>query len=137
MKKHRAAKVQNISGLRTEENQSKIIIIIYTIASTLVFKSGAHALYHGILDLCRLVDDVKVLPTRLTHNPRVTSIFIKVQCDILPQFLEHKGASGEMKCSKTWMVDGLSDNLGRRSRNKLNDTRRNSGFRKYLMNDVV
>ena len=35
------------------------------------------------------------------------------------------------------MVDGLSHNFGRGSRNKLDDTGWNPSFREYLMNDVV
>lgn len=42
-----------------------------------------------------------------------------------------------MKCGEAWMVDGLSYNLGRGSRNELDDTGWNSGFREYLMNNVV
>ena len=42
-----------------------------------------------------------------------------------------------MECSETWMVDGLSHNFGRGSRNKLDDTGWNPSFREYLMNDVV
>ena len=42
-----------------------------------------------------------------------------------------------MECSEAWMVDGLSYNFGRGSRYKLDDTRWNSSFREYLMNNVV
>ena len=104
---------------------------------TLVLKRAPHALYHSIPNLCRLVYNMKVLSTRFTHNPRVTSILVKIQCDIFPQFFEHKGASSEMECSEAWMVDGLSNNFGRGSRNKLDDTGWDSSFREYFMNEVV
>jgi hypothetical protein len=80
---------------------------------------------------------MKILSTRLTHNPGVASIPVKIHCDIFPQLLEYKGAASEMECSETWMVDGLSHNLGRGSRYKLDDTGWNTGFREYLMNEVV
>ena len=83
------------------------------------------------------MDNMEILSTRLTHNPGVTAILVKIHCDIFPQFFEYKRASSEVECSKAWMVDGLSHNFGRGSRNKLDDTGGDASFREYLMNKVV
>jgi hypothetical protein len=104
---------------------------------TLVFKSSPDGLYHGIFYLRTLMHDMKVFSSSLSHNSRVPFVLIQISRDVFPQFPEHMGGAGEVKRRKGRMGDGLCDNFWWRTRNKLDYTWRNAGFREDLMDDVV
>lgn len=104
---------------------------------TLVFEASPETLEHRITDFCGLVNNMEVLSTGFTDNPRVTSVFIEIRSDILPKLPEYKGASGEVQRCKIGISDGLCHDFGRRPRHKLDDTRRDTGLRENLVNKVI
>lgn len=104
---------------------------------TLVFEASPDTLEHRITDFSGLVNDMEILSTGFTDNPRVTPVFIKIRGNILPKLLEYKGASGEMQRCKLRMSDGLRHDLGWWPRYELDDARRDTGLRENLVNKVI
>jgi len=75
--------------------------------------------------------------TSLSNDPGVAFVDVKVLGNILPQLFEDGSTPGEVKPSKEWVGNSLGNNLGRRTRDKLNYTRWHTGFLQQLVHDVV
>lgn len=80
---------------------------------------------------------MKVLSTRLTHNPWVSLVDVQIDSNILPKLLEHKSAASEMQCSKIGVANRLCNDLRRRAWSELNDTRRYTSFCEYLVDNEI
>lgn len=103
----------------------------------LILKRSSHALHNGILHLRRGMYQVEVLSSRLAHKSWVTLVDIDIGGDILPQFLEHECAAGEVESCEAWVRDDLGNNFGGRSGDELNDARRHACFFENLVDQII
>ena len=96
---------------------------------TLVLKRSTDGLVHGVLDLCRGVDQVEVLATcsfidqnklttnrsllydrtGLAHNTRIALVYVDIGGNLFPQLLEYEGAAGEVERGEAGVRDRLTD----------------------------
>jgi hypothetical protein len=83
------------------------------------------------------MDDMEVLTPSFAHNARITFEDVEIVCDVPPQLFEDRCASGEVQRRKIRVRDGLSDDLRRRSRNKLDNPGRYAGFCEDLVDEIV
>ena len=124
---------------------------------TLVLKRSTDGLVHGVLDLCRGVDQVEVLATcsfidqnklttkrsllydrtGLAHNTRIALVYVDIGGNLLPQLLEYEGAAGEVKGREVGACDRLTNDLLGGARDELDDTWRHTGLLEDLVDDVV
>ena len=79
----------------------------------------------------------EALHTGLADDTGVALVLVKVGGNVLPQFLEDKRAAGEMKPSEARVVDRLRDDRCWGAWDELNDTGRDTGFNKDLVNNIV
>jgi hypothetical protein len=103
----------------------------------LILESAANSLYHRIPNFSEFVHDMEIRSSNLTDNPRVPIVLVHIRGNVLPQLLEDRCASGEMKRSETLVFDGLSDNLWRRARYGLDDAWGYTGLGEDLVHYVV
>ncbi len=104
---------------------------------TLVLESPAHSLHHSILQLSRLMNQVEVLSTCLTNQPRIALVNVDVRRDIFPELLEDERTACEVQRGKAWVGDHLRDDLGWRTGDELDNTGWYTCLFKNLVNDVI
>ena len=90
-----------------------------------------------IRDIGGFVDNMKILAARLANESWERAICAQVMARLRPKFLKYRGAAGEMKASKFSMGERNVHDVLSRSRQKLDDAVRQSGFHQALVNKKV